>query len=50
MGLDVVSEAKDRLDPSKTSSVTARFTKELDLGNDQKNVKLKNDLLMLKIS
>ncbi len=44
MGLDVVSEAKDRLDPSKTSSVTARFTKELDLGNDQKNVKLKNDL------
>jgi len=44
MGLDVVSEAKDRLDPTKASSVTAKFSKELDVGNDQKNSTLKNDL------
>jgi DNA sulfur modification protein DndD len=44
MGLDVVGEAKDRLDPNKASSVTAKFSKELDVGSDQKNNKLKNDL------
>ena len=44
MGLDVVGEAKDRLDPNKASSVTAKFSKELDIGSDQKNSKLKSDL------
>lgn len=44
MGLDVVGEAKDRLDPNKYSSVTAKFSKELDVGSDHKNNKLKNDL------
>lgn len=44
MGLDVVGEAKDRLDPNKASSVTARFSKELDIGNDEKSNKFKNDL------
>ena len=44
MSLDVISEAKDRLDPNKASSVTAKFCKELDVGSDQKNIKLKNDL------
>lgn len=44
MGLDVIGEAKDRLDPNKASSVTAKFSKELDVGSDQKNNKLKNDL------
>lgn len=44
MGLDVVSEAKDRLDPNKASSVTSKFNKELDVGNDQRNNKLKSDL------
>jgi len=44
MGLDVVGEAKDRLDPNKASSVTAKFSKELDVGSDHKNNKLKNDL------
>jgi len=44
MGLDVVGKAKDRLDPNKASSVTAKFSKELDVGSDQKNNKLKSDL------
>lgn len=44
MGLDVVCEAKDRLDPSKPSSVTSKFSKMLDLGSDLKSNKLKSDL------
>lgn len=44
MGLDVVGEAKDRLDPNKASSVIAKFNKELDFGNEQKNRTLKSDL------
>lgn len=44
MGLDIIGEAKDRLDPKKASSVIAKFSKELDIGTDQKNNKLKNDL------
>jgi DNA sulfur modification protein DndD len=44
MGLDVVGEAKDRLDPTKASSVIAKFSKELDLGSDLKNNTLKGDL------
>ena len=31
MGLDVAGEAKDRLDPNKASSVTAKFSKSLIL-------------------
>ncbi len=44
MGLDVVSEAKDRLDPSKASSVISKFSKELDVGSDANNNRYKNDL------
>lgn len=44
MGLDVIGEAKDRLDPNKASSVIAKFNKELDIGSDQKSNKLKSDL------
>ncbi len=50
MGLDVVGEAKDRLDPSKASSVTSKFSKELDVGSDLKNNKLKNDFTDAKIN
>lgn len=44
MGLDVISSAMDRLDPSKPSSVTSKLSSELDIGNDQKNKKFKVDL------
>lgn len=44
MGLDVVSEAKDRLDPTRAASVTAKLSKELDVGNDERNNRLKTDL------
>lgn len=44
MGLDVVSEAKDRLDPTKASSVTSKLNKDLDVGKDKKNNELKSDL------
>ncbi len=50
MGLDVVGEAKDRLDPNKASSVTAKFSKELDVGSDQRNNKLKIDLTNAQIN
>ncbi|MDY0278063.1 MAG: AAA family ATPase [Acholeplasma sp.] len=41
MGLDVISTAMDRLDPSKVASVTSKLSKELDVGNDTKFNKLK---------
>ena len=44
MGLDVISSAMDRLDPSKASSVTSKLSNELDIGNDQKNIRYKTDL------
>jgi DNA sulfur modification protein DndD len=44
MGLDVISSAMDRLDPSKASSVTSKLSSELDVGNDQKSNKYKSDL------
>lgn len=44
MGLDVVCEARERLNPSKSSSVTSKFNNELDIGSDNKNVELKKRL------
>ncbi len=44
MGLDVICEAKDRLDPNKASSVISKLKKELDIGSDEKNNELKSAL------
>jgi DNA sulfur modification protein DndD len=44
MGLDVVIEARDILDPFRASSVISKFNKELDLGSNDKNMKIRNDL------
>lgn len=44
MGLETISEAVDHFSPKKTSSVISKLQKELDIGQDQKSVKLKKDL------
>ncbi|MBV1756494.1 MAG: AAA family ATPase [Dethiosulfatibacter sp.] len=44
MGLDVISSAMDRLDPSKASSVTSEMRNELDLGMDTRSTNLKSNL------
>lgn len=44
MGLDVIGEARDRLDPSSAKSVTSKLTKELDTGSDQEGANLSRKL------
>lgn len=44
MGLDVIGEARDRLDPSSAKSVTSKLTKELDTGSDQEGANLSQKL------
>lgn len=41
MGLDVLGEARDHLDPVSVRSVTSKLTKELVLGSDQQSEELK---------
>lgn len=44
MGLETISEAVDHFSPQKANSVISKLQKELDIGQDQKSVRLKNDL------
>lgn len=44
MGLETISEAVDHFSPKKTNSVISKLQKELDIGQDQKSVKLRTDL------
>lgn len=44
MGLDAISIARDRLDPSSAKSVTSRFRKELKLGDAQESEIIKKKL------
>lgn len=44
MGLETISEAVDHFSPKKANSVISKLQKELDIGQDEKSVKLKNDL------
>jgi len=44
MGLDAISSARDRLDPSRSGSVTSKFKKGLLLVNAQENDSLKQAL------
>lgn len=44
MGLETISEAVDHFDPKKANSVISRLHKELDIGQDQKDVQLKASL------
>ncbi len=44
MGLETISEAVDHFSPKKINSVISKLQKELDIGHDQKSVKLKQDL------
>ena len=44
MGLETISEAVDHFDPKKANSVISRLHKELDIGQDQKDVQLKANL------
>ncbi|MGV8155002.1 MAG: AAA family ATPase [Alkaliphilus sp.] len=48
MGLDAVCEARDKFDILKVSSVTSKFSKDLDLGADNKNKELAEDLVQKK--
>lgn len=45
MGLDVIGEAVKHLNPSLSSSVVSKLRKELDIGNDTRNSKLKEDII-----
>jgi len=44
MGLDAISTARERLDPSRAASVTSKFRSRLILGNPQENDNLKHSL------
>jgi DNA sulfur modification protein DndD len=44
MGLDVIGEARNRLDPKRSGSVTSKLKSELDLGTDTQSAKLKKTL------
>lgn len=44
MGLETISEAVDHFSPKKTNSVISKLQKELDIGQDEKSVRLKRDL------
>ena len=44
MGLDAISIARDRLDPSSAKSVTSRFRKELKLGDAKESENIKRKL------
>ncbi len=48
MGIDVIGEARDRLDPNRAASVTSKLEKELDLGSDAKATRLQNELTRTK--
>ncbi len=45
MGLDVITEAKNMLNPSRKASITTEFEAELDIGSDKSSKKLQEDLL-----
>jgi DNA sulfur modification protein DndD len=44
MGLDVIGEARNRLDPKRSVSITSKLKNELDLGSDAKSDGLKKSL------
>lgn len=44
MGLETISEAVDHFDPKKSNSVISKLYKELDIGQDQKDARLKAEL------
>lgn len=44
MGLDAISTARERLDPSRAASVTSKFRSRLSLGNPHENDNLKRSL------
>jgi DNA sulfur modification protein DndD len=44
MGLDVIGEARNRFDPKRSGSITSKLKSELDLGTDERSVRLKSDL------
>jgi DNA sulfur modification protein DndD len=44
MGLDVIGEARSRLDPKRSGSITSKLKNELDLGTDTKSADLKGTL------
>ena len=44
MGLDVIGEARNRLDPKRSGSITSKLKDELDLGTDTKSSGLKKTL------
>jgi len=44
MGLDVFGEARNRLDPKRSASITSKLKSELDLGSDAKSEGLKKSL------
>ncbi len=44
MGLDVIGECVKHLNPATSSSVISKLNKELDVGQDAKSNKLKNDI------
>lgn len=48
MGLETISKAVDHFDPKKSSSVISKLHKELDIGQDAKDAKLKTDLAAAK--
>ena len=45
MGLDVIGEARNRLDPKRSGSITSKLKNELDIGTDAKNAKLRKALI-----
>lgn len=44
MGLETISEAVDHFSPQKANSVISKLQRELDIGQDQKSIRLKKDL------
>ena len=44
MGLDVIGETRNRLDPKRSGSITSKLKSELDLGTDTKSAGLKKKL------
>lgn len=48
MGLETISEAVDHFDPKKANSVISKLHKELDVGQDEKNLQLKANLYTAK--
>lgn len=44
LGIDVIAEARDRLDPKRATTVTGKFIKELDIGSDDKSMGWKTSL------